>query len=141
MIHSYLSAMASAYIPFMALLSLALLVVKVLQQSQSMAKWLGIFTFIVIQLGFAYAMMLLDAQWHLWLIWQADYSTHTAVSTVFLVANIFLAKPIKVWLLGTWVGYLVLMVFMHYHTPWDIATTLVYQALAILIMRRWWQHY
>jgi hypothetical protein len=116
-----LDRIADAYIPLLALASVIAIGANIVSSrwrlagSRVLSVGIGLFI--------AYGLMFLDHQLNLWPAVGLDYSTHTAVSLVFVG---FLALEIRRWAIlwtGSFAGYLLLMMYQGYHTGLDIVST------------------
>jgi hypothetical protein len=116
-----LDLIADAYIPLLAILSLSLIVISLFKSRWQVAG-LQILALVFVLL-IAYGLMFLDNRFQIWPAFGLDYSTHTAVS-LSLVVFLSFNKPnrIIIWV-GSFIAYLLLMLYQRYHTFSDIAVT------------------
>ncbi len=116
-----LDTIADAYVPLLALITLAYLIGFGLTKNwQGFAKgWL----LLLVNLIVAYGLMFIDNALGLWPALGMDYSTHTAVALSFIVALIGLAPRFQLGWVGSFVVYALLMLYQQYHTVADIVTT------------------
>jgi hypothetical protein len=116
-----LDLLADAYIPLLTILSLSLIVLSLFKSRWQVAglQVLAI-TFVLL---ISYGLMFLDNRFQIWPAFGLDYSTHTAVS-LSLVVFLSFNKPnrIIIWV-GSFIAYLLLMLYQRYHTFSDIAST------------------
>jgi membrane-associated phospholipid phosphatase len=72
-----------------------------------------------------YLVMFLDKKFLLWQRYDADYSTHTAFATT-AVISLFLWRPSwRVPLVAVWLSYLVLIIYLRYHTLADVVAAAI----------------
>jgi hypothetical protein len=118
-----LDRIADSYTPLLAALSLLFIAAALYRRQwqvlgMRLAGWLGVVLF-------AYGFMFLDNALKIWTAVGLDYSTHTAVAfalVVFLSANI---RKLRWMWCGSFLSYLLLMLYQKYHTVADIVSTLV----------------
>jgi hypothetical protein len=85
----------------------------------------------------AYAWMYFERQYQWWEhVWGVTFSTHTAVHVAILSALWQLGARWRAASILIGCAYAVLMVYRHYHAPWDIALTAVTLLPEIIIV--WW---
>lgn len=117
-----LDLIADAYIPLLAVISVAFILVPVRHMRwRDMARRLFAFALLGV---IAYGLMFLDVRLQIWPRVGLDYSTHTAVA---LVLVIFLSVVgLRLWWLWllSFLSYLLLMLYQEYHTVADMATTI-----------------
>lgn len=126
-----LDAVADAYTPLLALLAFGMVVsgLWLAQWKLSAIRSLSLvgITFI------AYGLMMLDAYLNIWSFFSLDYSTHTAVSLGLLIFLYFNARRLAIVWTGSFVLYLILMLYQQYHTIADIFVTGVVVGFPV-----WW---
>jgi len=117
-------AVADSYIPILFLISLV--VVAVLARQRGRATLKRYLLYFGLSLTTCYGLMFIDKSLGIWPRVGLDYSTHTALALVFAV---FICKEREVWsglaVSASFVAYAALMVYQHYHSIADIATTAV----------------
>lgn len=81
----------------------------------------------------AYGIMFLDNATGIWPSLGMDYSTHTAVAfaLIFSISLLFPAK--RLWLTGSLVAYILLMLYQRYHSLADILSTLLIVSLCLAV--------
>jgi hypothetical protein len=116
-----LDLIADAYIPLLAILSMSLIVISVFKSHWQVAGLQVLaLTFVLI---ISYGLMFLDNRFQIWPAFGLDYSTHTAVA-LSLVAFLSFNKSNRliIWV-GSFIAYLLLMLYQRYHTFSDIVVT------------------
>lgn len=116
-----LDAIADAYTPLLALVSLTLIILPLFNLRWQLAgvRLLTVTGVLLI----AYGLMFLDGRFEIWSTFGLDYSTHTAVAlglTTFVAINN--PKLTTIWF-GSLIAYVLLMLYQQYHTVADIAVT------------------
>lgn len=122
-----LDAIADAYNPLLATISL-LLVVLHMFRAQWKPAGLGLAGFSAVAVV-AYGFMFLDNFWRVWPAFGLDYSTHTATALGLVMLLALQTGRLRVLWFGSLLCYVLLMVYQRYHTFADIATT----ALVVVI--------
>lgn len=116
-----LDAIADAYNPLLALISLLLIAAR-LFKAQWKPAGRGMAGFIAVALV-AYGLMFLDRFLGIWPAFGLDYSTHTATSLgLVLLLSLEARKLATLWAVSL-ACYFILMVYQRYHTVSDIVTT------------------
>lgn len=116
-----LDAIADSYNPALALASLAFIAASVFRAQWRLAvSRLSAFSAIVF---IAYGLMFLDRSFNIWLTFGLDYSTHTAVAIGLVLFLLFNAPRSAALWVCSFISYVLLMLYQHYHTITDIATT------------------
>lgn len=116
-----LDAIADAYTPLLALVSLTLIVIP-LFSSWWLLAGVRLLTVTVV-LFIAYGLMFLDGRFEIWSTFGLDYSTHTAVA-LGLATFVAINNPkLTIVLFGSLIAYVLLMLYQRYHTVSDIAVT------------------
>jgi hypothetical protein len=67
--------------------------------------------------------MTLNAYLNIWSFFYLDYSTHTAVSLGLIIFFYFNARRLAIVWIGSFILYLMLMLYQQYHTIADILVT------------------
>jgi hypothetical protein len=116
-----LDAIADSYVPALALISLAFIAAGLLRARWKLAGTRAL-AFAIVALV-AYGLMFLDRRWEAWSALGLDYSTHTAVSLGLVIFLSFSAPRWIVLWIGSFVAYVLLMLYQGYHSISDIATT------------------
>jgi hypothetical protein len=116
-----LDAIADSYTPSLALISLALIAAGLWRARWRLAGTRAVAFATVASV--AYGLMFLDRHLSLWSAVGLDYSTHTAVSLGLVIFLVFSAPKLWVIWIGSFLGYVSLMLYQRYHTISDIATT------------------
>lgn len=118
-----LDAIADAYIPSLAIISLILITAKLFTK-QWKAAGIEITAFIVVAL-IAYGFMFLDRAMKIWPAFGLDYSTHTATALgLVMLLSFSMRKSAPFWI-STLIAYILLMLYQRYHTVADIVTTAI----------------
>ena len=116
-----LDTIADSYTPLLAIVSLALILTPLFKTQWRLAGW-RLLT-VVLVLSIAYGLMFIDGLFNLWPSFGLDYSTHTAVALV-LVSFLATNKPrLSTLWFGSFVAYVLLMLYQGYHTVSDIVVT------------------
>jgi hypothetical protein len=116
-----LDAIADSYNPSLALVALALIAAALCRARWRLAGARALAFAMVASVG--YGLMFLERHLHLWSAVGLDYSTHTAVSLGLVIFLSFNAPRLAVAWIGSFVGYVLLMLYQRYHTISDIAAT------------------
>jgi len=72
-----------------------------------------------------YLVMALDKRYLWWQRYDADYSTHTAFATTVVISLILWRPSWKVPLVAVWLSYLVLIIYLGYHTLADVVAAAI----------------
>ena len=126
-----LDAIADAYTPLLALLAFGMVVYGLW-----MAQWKlsAIRSLSLVSIAFiAYGFMMLDAYLNIDFFLSLDYSTHTAVSLGLIIFLCFNARRLTIVWIGSFILYLMLMLYQQYHTIADILVTGVVVGFPV-----WW---
>ena len=125
-----LDTIADAYIPTLLIISLVVFVIDI--PKQGFKRKLNEFGSLIIAVLLVYAIMTIDNYLEIWPKFHLDYSTHTALSLVFVVY--LSAKNMTLLALSalSFVLYVLLMLYQEYHTLADIIST-----FTILILPFW----
>ena len=128
--HPVLDAIADAVNPLFALTAIIVVALDLRR-----GRWRSLSA---TALGVAgiYVVMFADRSLHLWQRYHADYSTHTAFATTLTVSLMVLRPAWRPALLGVWIAYLALIVFLRYHSAGDV---IVAAMIAIIVTLPW--HY
>lgn len=118
-----LDIIADAYIPLLALLSIALIMTP-LWQSRWWLTALRLLNFTLFA-AIAYGIMFLDTWLNIWGAVGLDYSTHTAVASLLVVFLTSICSRLSPLWLSSLAAYLLLMRYQGYHTTHDIMTTVL----------------
>jgi hypothetical protein len=116
-----LDVIADSYNPSLALMSLAFVAAGVCKAQWKLAG-VRILAFAVVVLV-AYGLMFLDRHLNIWAAFSLDYSTHTAVSLGLVIFLSYNSPRLAVVWIGSFVSYVLLMLYQRYHTISDVATT------------------
>jgi hypothetical protein len=131
--YEMLDAIADSYNPLLALISLIFIAASLFKAQWKLAG-LRLIAFAVV-VFIAYGLMFLDRSLNIWPAFGWDYSTHGAVAiglVIFLCLN---ARKAAILWIGSFIGYVLLMLYQGYHTIADIATTIIAVGIPIeLIM-------
>lgn len=127
-----LDAIADAYNPLLALVSLLLIAARVFT-----ARWrqagVGLAGFVAVALV-AYGLMVLDHRLGIWPAFGLDYSTHTATAFgLVILLSIEARRLAALWSLS-FVGYVLLMLYQRYHTVSDVVTTAVVVGFPLVLI-------
>jgi hypothetical protein len=118
-----LDAIADAYNPLLALVSLLLIAARVFK-----AKWklagVGMAGFMTVALV-AYGLMFLDRHLGIWPAFGLDYSTHTATALGLVILLSIEARRLATLWSISFICYVLLMLYQRYHTVADVVTTAV----------------
>lgn len=125
-----LDAIADAYTPLLAIMSLSFLVVALFKARWRLAG-LRLLT-LAAGLAVAYGLMYVDARFNIWPTLGLDYSTHTAVALVLVVFLGVNQARLVLPAVGSLIVYILLMLYQGYHTVSDIALT-----AAVVIVPVW----
>ncbi len=126
-----LDAIADAYIPLLALFAFGM-VVSGLWAAQW--KLSAIRSLSLVGIAFiAYGFMTLDAYFNIGSFLSRDYSTHTAVSIGLIIFLYFNVRRLAIVWIGSFILYLMLMLYQQYHTLADILVTGVVVGFPV-----WW---
>lgn len=121
--YDQLDVIADSYIPALVIISIVVLATAVFKCGIK-CKLLEM-TALSTAIFIVYSLMFLDNAFKIWPGFGLDYSTHTALSLVFVV---YLSAKNKTLLLGSvfsFVLYVLLMLYQGYHTVADIFSTSV----------------
>ncbi len=118
-----LDAIADAYNPLLALISLLLVAVR-LFKAQWKPAGRGMAGFIAVAF-ITYGLMFLDRYLGIWPAFGLDYSTHTATSLGLVLLLCLEARKLTALWTVSLLCYFVLMVYQRYHTVSDIVTTAI----------------
>ena len=128
--YSQLDRIADSYIPALFLISIYVLAVGVFKLGLK-RKCIEIAS-VIYSIVIVYSVMLLDNVFQIWPTFDLDYSTHTALSLVFVV---YLSSKNKTLLIGSVLSfllYVLLMLYQKYHSVADILST------AIILIPLFW---
>ncbi len=121
--YQQLDVIADSYIPTLFVISMVILAMDIFKlgfRRKSVE-----FSSVIISIIIVYFVMMLDNSLRIWPAFDLDYSTHTALSLVFVV---YLSSKNKALLilsvLSFWL-YALLMIYQEYHTATDIVSTSV----------------
>ena len=126
-----LDAIADTYTPLLALLAFGMVVYGLW-----MAQWKlsAIRSLSLVGIAFiAYGFMTLDAYFNIGSFLSLDYSTHTAVSIGLIIFLYFNVRRLAIVWIGSFILYLMLMLYQQYHTLADILVTGVVVGFPV-----WW---
>ena len=118
---------ADAYIPSLALIYFMLIAYTIYQRQYGLA--LTYFAMTLLCSVVVYSLMFIDNAMHIWPRFNLDYSTHTALALVFvqsiwqIISNVKIFT--KIFLILSFVSYLLLMKWMAYHSVRDMLTTIL----------------
>lgn len=121
--HEAWGIVADIYIPLLILL-IAFELLCGNKQLQSRKTVFGFrLVLLVLMLGSAFGFMTIDNIYNLWPKMASDYSTHSAVSLVLVVFYCVLKPKFLIFGAASLLFYFFLMVFLQYHTVFDIFST------------------
>jgi len=118
---------ADVYIPSLALIYFMLIGYTIYQRQYGLA--LTYFVMTLLCSVVVYSLMFIDNAMHIWPRFNLDYSTHTALALVFVqsiwqvISNVKIFT--KIFLILSFVSYLLLMKWMAYHSVRDMLTTIL----------------
>jgi hypothetical protein len=136
MAYEILDTICDSYIPLLALAFFVGLVGRAVKQSGERRFLLRVFVFFVGMILVSYGIMFLDNAIHIWPAFDLDYSTHTAVSLTLVLSICVLARQFWKVAVGSFVVYVLLMLYQEYHTFPDIASTMVPVASTAFVFAR-----
>lgn len=131
--YAQLDVLADGYIPLLVVVSICLLVVGLFNVDRKTPYRELIFIFLSIIT--VYVLMFLDQLLGVWPRFGLDYSTHTALSLVFVVYLAAQSKALLFVAEFSFVGYALLMIYQEYHTLADIISTAVVLLPLLLVLR------
>jgi len=131
MYYQQLDYIADLYIPILALLSLGSVLLQVRPSWRSVGRPAARLGLLLALIFSVYLLMFTDLHFSLWLKMDGlDYSTHTALSLVLIIFLVEAHRAYKILLIGSFISYLILMLFQRYHSVADIVVT----ALVIMVL-------
>lgn len=139
MSYEQLDAIADAYIPLLGLLVLGFNARQVLNKQYRTAARFSRQTLISVAL--VYALMALDNYFLIWPAISLDYSTHTALSLALVMLLTQGSKFQVRWqvaLAGSFLAYVVLMLYQQYHTIADIGSTAFILVPSLFFINKKW---
>jgi hypothetical protein len=133
--YEQLDVIADAYIPILFIVSVFVLSMGV--SKLGFKRKLLEFGAIVISIIIVYIFMVLDNVFRIWPAFELDYSTHTALSLVFVVYLSSKNKTLLALSILSFLFYVLLMIYQKYHTIEDIiSTSVVLKPIFWLLMHR-----
>lgn len=136
MSYETLDAIADAYIPFLLILLMLGLVIKIYQFWPNFRAPVFFFLYLMSLLLVSYSLMFLDKAVGLWPALGLDYSTHTAVALSLVVALCKIFPHRWKWFAGSMVLYGCLMLYQQYHSLLDIISTSAIIAVIAFLLHR-----
>ncbi|WNO11570.1 hypothetical protein [Teredinibacter sp. KSP-S5-2] len=137
MTYEQLDVIADAYTPTL-LISFILCVTYIATRKKEQRIHVGrAVVFLTALLIASYGLMFLDNAIGLWPTFGLDYSTHTAVSLSLIIGLVVLIQRKVVWIILSFVAYLLLMLYQQYHSVSDIVTT----SVCILVIAYLLEHF
>ena len=118
-----LGVIADTYIPIIFIVSMFFLAKDVFKIGFN--KKLIELSSVIVSIFTVYIIMFLDSAFKIWPIFGLDYSTHTALSLVFVVYLSSKSKTLLVLSALSFLLYALLMIYQKYHTLADIVSTSV----------------
>ena len=119
--YSQLDVIADSYIPLLAIISLCRLAMETAKSGVKKAFFE--LMLMVAAVFIVYMLMFIDNQFHIWPMLGLDYSTHTALSLVFVVYLSSKNHTLLLWSICSFLCYALLMIYQQYHTAADIFST------------------
>jgi len=121
--HSVLKGLADVVDPGLALLVIGVAAFDLRTRRIAVLVRFGVPT--VLAIGSVYGVQAIDRSWLVWQQYGGDYSTHTAFATA-LAVSLAIWHPIWRSAIGSvWLAYLVLIVFLGFHTAVDVASAAI----------------
>jgi hypothetical protein len=134
--YEILDTICDSYIPLLAIAFFVGLVGRAVKASGERRFLIRVFVFFAGMILVSYGIMFLDNAMHIWPAFGLDYSTHTAVSLTFVLSICVLARQFWKVAVGSFVVYVLLMLYQQYHTLSDIASTMVPIASVALVFAK-----
>jgi len=128
--YQQLDVLADSYIPVLLVICLICLVMESIKLG--FKRKLNESCSLIIAIILVYMLMALDNHFRIWPSFGLDYSTHTALSLVFVIYLSSKSMPLLVFSLLSFLFYVLLMLYQEYHTLADIIST-----SAILLLPFW----
>lgn len=132
MTYEQLDAIADAYIPVLAILTIVAVAIRGIK----LGWWAALKTFAPFLLGTLaiYGVMFVDNALGFWPAFGLDYSTHTALALVFVCGLGMMQRAVMLAAITSMLAYCALMVYQQYHTLSDIVwTALIVTPILMLI--------
>ena len=121
--HSVLKLLADVVDPGLVLLVIGVAAFDLRARRVALLVRFGVPT--VLAVACVYVIQWIDRRWLVWQQYGGDYSTHTAFATV-LAVSLAIWRPIWRPAIGSvWLAYLVLIVFLGFHTATDVASVAI----------------
>lgn len=137
MSYQQLDYIADLYIPILALLSLGSILFPVRILWRSVGVGAARFILLLSLIFIVYLVMFVDKVFLLWPKMDGlDYSTHTALALVLIVFLVDAHRSYKIPLIGSFISYVILMLYQQYHSLADIAVTAL--VIAVLCVGIFW---
>lgn len=117
-----LDIIADSYIPVLLLISLAIVV----NSFKSRGIKIGFYHLCLLTalISLVYLFQFLDRAFSLWLYFGLDYSTHTAFALAIVAFVAFTTRKNTIHVIVSFLCYLLLMLYQHYHSLADIVVTI-----------------
>jgi hypothetical protein len=119
--YQQLDVIADSYIPILFIVSVFFLATEIFKFGFK-RKFVELGS-VIASILIVYSVMLLDGYFKIWPLLDLDYSTHTALSLVFVVYLSSKSKTILVMSVLSFLLYVLLMIYQKYHTVADIIST------------------
>lgn len=127
-----LDAIADAYNPLLALVSLLLIAARVFRTRWKLAG-VGMAGFMAVALV-SYGLMFLDRHLGIWPAFGLDYSTHTATAFGLVILLSIEARRLAALWSISFICYVLLMLYQRYHTVTDVVTTAVVVGFPLVLI-------
>ncbi len=125
MSYETLDKIADSYNPILLILSIATVFWKAQCSKRSMKLVIAKLAFLLVLILNVYILMFIDNHFVIWRrLGGLDYSTHTALSLVFVLFIGYFQASYRVVLGFSYIGYIILMLYQQYHTIMDIVSTI-----------------
>jgi hypothetical protein len=119
--YEQLDFIADSYIPLLFIVT-SIAMVKGIADN-GLSQMYGHITATLSSIVIAYGVMFLDIRFNIWPAFESDYSTHTALSLVFVSYFLLRSKVQMCIAVTSLIAYFILMVYQQYHTVTDIIST------------------
>jgi len=121
--YQQLDLIADSYIPTLIVVSMIVLAMDIFKLGFK-RKFVELSS-VIISILIVYFIMMFDNSFKVWPVFDLDYSTHTALSLVFVVYLSSKNKALLVLSVLSFSLYVLLMIYQNYHTIADIVSTSV----------------
>jgi hypothetical protein len=123
--YQQLDVIADSYIPILFVISVFVLALDIFKSENKNNRKFSELISIIVSIAIVYLVMALDNNFGIWLLFELDYSTHTALSLVFVAYLSSKSKTLLVFSVVSFLFYVLLMLYQKYHTIADIISTSV----------------